>query len=452
MADNGAAGGAGRGVGRGAGRGAGSDSDGLLSLLGAVHAVEAAGRGAGRGAVPAVGAAVGAAGRGVVGEKRSRDCNCMAGCPKCMTAAELLARDRAAIVQKSFKACTQCKQGPKPLPVEDTIKFLQERLQWNSTVSRKEQVRQAVEGTLKDANDNRQKQPVIIAECGCDGGACYTACLSTGNPRVVPGKAYGKKDDQARHILDAIKKFIKSRDQLLAERAARDAPSPAAAAHLAGAAGAAVAAGALGGGVPGQLPAGQQPQPPSGPARRDAYTEIRRCSMQIRIKAYKWPICAVMLFFLYEQENKEWSAYHKAQGTEEEFEVIATIIDTLKMTDPEATYGSTCLHLTKDLLEKTLDAVPSYIANYKNGRRNMQGLFRYFIDKYLAATETEEKYWNIALQRGDDGSADDVNLFLKKIQILFTSYEELHKQRSSRAQSGAGGAAQVRAGGAAQVP
>ena len=159
-----------------------------------------------------------------------------------------------------------------------------------------------------------------------------------------------------------------------------------------------------------------------------------------------------MLFFLYEQENKEWSAYHKAQGTEEEFAVIATIIDTLKKTDPEATYGQTCLHLTKDLLEKTLDAVPSYIANYKNGRRNMQGLFRYFIDKYLAATETEEKYWNIELQREDDGSAEDVHLFLKKIQILFTSYEELHKQRSSKAQSAAGGAAQVRAGGAAQVP
>ena len=368
-----------------------------------------------------------------------------------MTAAELLARDRAAIAKHSFSKCTQCNSDPKTWPVDDTIKFLQEHRRPNGAVT-EEDVRNAVLCMLRDANNHCQKQPVVIAGCKCEGGACYTASLCMGTPRVVPGKAYGKKDDQARHILDAINKFIKSRDQLLAERAARDAPSPTAAAHLAGAAGAAVAAGALGGGVPGQLPAGQQPQPPSGPARRDAYTEIRRCSLWFFVNAYKWPICAVIFFFLWQEEKMEWSAYHKAQGTEEKFAVIATIIDTTKKTNPGATYGQTCLHLTKDLLEKTLDAVPSYIANYKNGRRNMQGLFRYFIDKYLAATEDEEQYWNIELQREYDGSAEGVNLFLKKMEILFLSYEVLHKERSSKAPSAAGGAAQVRAGGAAQVP
>ncbi len=161
--------------------------------------------------------------------------------------------------------------------------------------------------------------------------------------------------------------------------------------------------------------------------------------MQLHFSPSKWPICAVMLFFLWKQEKKEWSAYHEQNQSGEEFKLFTNIVEAIQKEDPGPFEGNRCLELTRRVLQKTLDALPSYIVNYQNGGRNMQGLFRYFVAKYLAPSEHEKEQWNTELLQAHGGSAEGLNLFLTMMGVHFTAFKEFHTAGSN----GVGGAAQV---------
>ena len=395
---------------------------------GAVPGVPAAGRGttAGRGGAPGPPVA-GRGGAPGVGEKRPRPCG---------TDDEHLQQDRAACVAKMLR-CTQCNQDPKPLSVADTIKFLLQHRGCNSTLSDAD-VQNAVFGRLIDADKRRQGQPVIIAECGCVRenfqGACYTASLLRGVPRVAAnGKPYGNKVNSARHILNAIKAFIKHRDQDLAERAALHAPSPAAAAQLTGAPGAAGAPPARG-----QQP---PPPPPDPPLKQDAYPQI----VALRKKMKLWPWEAAMIFYLQDEEIDEWSKH--GRGESKAFQASRNFIQVLRTRNPGPSHEATCHQWMKSLVNETLQLMPPHLA-----RRNTIGdfytrdrgtLYKYVIDKYLAADAlVEQPKWKAAL----DSYYPNEGQFFEMMGVLFESFIPFHTAGSS----GVGGAAAgVAAAGAA---